>query len=70
MCSAGCLWIFEHSVLVNNFFLFGAYCGRRRGNGFKLKVDEFKLLIRNKFITLRDQHWNRSPGEIVDPEKC
>lgn len=44
-----------------------AGCGRRRGNGFKLKEGLYKLDIRREFHTMRVvKHWVRLPTDVGD----
>lgn len=42
---------------------------RARGNGLKLKDNQFRLDIRKRdyaFVLRVMKHWNRVPGEVVD----
>lgn len=40
---------------------------RTKGNGFKLKDDRFRLVIRKKILTIRVvRHWRRFPRKAVD----
>ena len=49
--------------------LYSRACGdRTRGNGFKLREGNFRLVIRKKSFTMRMvRHWNRMPSVVDTP---
>jgi len=52
--------------------LFTRACSdRMRVNGLKLKEGGLRLDTREKLLTMSVlRHWNRLPGEVVDPWQC